>query len=203
MAVQTQDQLYVGKRRQIRMGLFLQTAVIPDCTETMAREALERVARRQPSNECDMELHPDACRFAVHGTGVSILFEEDFAGFEDIAGTLSTETGRPVLLLYIYDGDFWGYFLCDKGEVVDAFSPMPDYFDEISEEMQEQMKGNAALIAQYFHVEVSSIDRYLIFWTEDVFEEEEKKAYEDDEFVIGEDWQMADFMRKLGYPYEW
>ncbi len=29
----------------------------------------------------------------------------------------------------------------------------------------------------------------------------DKKAYEDDEFGY-EDWQMADFMRKLGYSYE-
>ena len=52
-------------------------------------------------------------------------------------------------------------------------------------------------------MDVSSIDNYLRFWTEEVFEEEGKKAYADDEFDIGEDWQMADFMRKLGYPYEW
>ena len=28
------------------------------------------------------------------------------------------------------------------------------------------------------------------------------KAYEGDEFTLGDCWQMADFMRKLGYPYE-
>ncbi len=28
-----------------------------------------------------------------------------------------------------------------------------------------------------------------------------KSAYDDDEFGYG-DWQMADFMRKLGYPYD-
>ena len=185
------------------MGLFLQAAVIPDCTEDAVREACSRAAAQQPSGGYGMELRPDACRYAVHGTGVSMLFNEDCAGFEDMAGALSVETGCPVLLLYIYDGDFWGYFLCDKGEVVDTFNPMPDYFEEAPEEERDEMKGNASLIAQYFHVDVSSIDNYLRFWTVEVFEEEGKKAYADDEFDIGEDWQMADFMRKLGYPYEW
>ena len=40
-------------------------------------------------------------------------------------------------------------------------------------------------------------------WTEDILEAEEKRAYEDDEFCIGEDWQMADFMKAIGYSYDW
>ena len=83
------------------MGLFLQAAVIPDCTEDAVREACSRVAAQQPSGGYGMELRPDACRYAVHGTGVSMLFNEDCAGFEDMAGALSVETGCPVLLLYI------------------------------------------------------------------------------------------------------
>lgn len=60
------------------------------------------------------------------------------------------------------------------------------------------MKGNAEIIAKYFDVEAASIEKYLVHWSEDMMD---KKAYEDDEFGY-EDWQMVDFMRKLGYPYE-
>lgn len=48
-----------------------------------------------------------------------------------------------------------------------------------------------------------TIKRYLVFWTEEMLNNYEKKAYEDDEFGQCDSWQMADFMRKLGYPFEY
>jgi hypothetical protein len=47
-------------------------------------------------------------------------------------------------------------------------------------------------------VKRTDIERYLVRW--DLDPEESKKAYADDEFVQ-EDWQLLDFMRKLGLPY--
>ena len=150
-----------------------------------------------------MQLEPAQCRYAVHGTGVSVLLNDDCVGFEGLAETVSVQLGKPVMLLYIYDGDFWGYFLCENGSVLDAFNPMPDYFEEVPEEQKESMRVNAALIADRFHVDPAAIEKYLVFWTEEDLEEWDEKVYEDDEFGRGEDWQMADFMRRLGYPYEW
>ncbi len=181
------------------MGLFLQTVIAPDCTEGEIRKALQQAA----AQGSDMELDPAQCRYAVHGNGVSVLLNDGCIGFEGLAEALSTQVGKPVMLLYIYDGDFWGYFLCENGSVLDTFNPMPDYFEEIPEEQKESMRGNAALIADYFHVDPAAIEKYLVFWTWEDSEEEDGKAYEDDEFDRGEDWQMADFMRSLGYPYEW
>lgn len=186
------------------MGLFLQTAIIPDCSETEARETLEKIARGL-SGETDtiVDLIPNECQYKTFVGGVTILFNEDCIGYEGLAEAISKESGKTVLVLYIYDGDYWGYHLFDNGTELDRFEPMPDYFEEVSEEKKQKVTGNAKLISDYFHVEESSIKNYLVFWTEEMMEDYEKKAYEDDEFGQCDCWQMTDFMKRLGYPYEW
>ena len=100
--------------------------------------------------------------------------------------------------LYIYDGDYWGYNLFDNGQEIDKFNPLPDYFDDIDESEIEAYKGNSDIVAQYFNINKDSIENYLIFWTDELMDE--GKAYENDEFGY-EDWQLVDFMEKLGYKY--
>lgn len=186
------------------MGVFLQTAIIPDCKEAEAREAVERVAQKLSCEKYEItDLIPEECQFKVQGKGISILFNEDCVGYEFLAEAISKEAGKAVLLLYIYDDDFWGYFLYENGSQIDQFNPMPDCLEEVSEEERQEMKGNAKAISEYFHVEEALIEKYLVYWTEEMLEGEETKAYEEDEFVQCDCWQLADFMRKLGYPYEW
>lgn len=196
------------------MGLFLQTAIIPDCSEAAVRKAVAAVAEKY-SHELEapdfdetseyhiLDLMPDDCKYQSAPDGISILFNEDCIGYESLAGALSEELSKAVLLLYIYDGDYWGYFLYDKGLEIDRFVPMPDYFETVSKEEKQQMKGNVDIIAKYFHVDKASIEKYIVFWTDKMMNDYSAKAYEDDEFGQCEDWQMVDFMRKLGYPYEW
>lgn len=197
------------------MGLFLQAAIMPGCKEAEARDAIQAVADKYScsldeleggncSEDCmedDMiisELIPDECQYAESGHGVSILINEGCIGYDSLAKAVSRETGKALLLLYIYDEDYWGYWLYENGNAIDQFNPMPDYFEKAPEKKIQQLKGNAEIIAKYFDIEAASIERYLVRWSEETMD---KKAYEDDEFEYG-DWQMADFMRKLGYPYE-
>lgn len=185
------------------MGLFLQTAIIPDCKEKEAKEVLKSIAEKLPCEEYTIsDLNPEECQFKEHGDGVNILFNDHCIGYEDLAEAISKKTGKTVLMLYIYDEDYWGYFLYDNGSEVDMFIPMTDYFEEVSEEQKQEVRGNAKIISDYFHVEKSSIEKYIVFWTEEMLDNFEKKAYEDDEFGQCDSWQMADFMGKLGYPYE-
>ena len=169
------------------MGLFLQVAIMPGCKKAEARTAVEEVAKKYSCSFDELEsgdfteedliiseLIPDECQYAETAAGVSILFNDDCIGYD------------------------WGYELYDKGEILDRFNPMPDYFEEVSEEKIEQLKGDARIIAGQFHVEQASIERYLVRWSADTMDE---KAYQDDEYGY-EDWQMVDFMRKLGYPYD-
>jgi hypothetical protein len=46
------------------------------------------------------------------------------------------------------------------------------------------------------------VSRYLIQWTDRMLDSpEQEKAYATDEFHYGEDWQVIDFMTKLGLDY--
>jgi hypothetical protein len=179
------------------MGLFLHTAIIQNCDETTARLAVENVAKNK-----ELDVKPAECLYKVFPHGVNILFNEYCSGYELLAKTLSEEIGQPTLILFIYDDDFWGYFLYDKGKEKDAFNPIPDYFDDVDDAEVQRLTGNADVIAKYFDISPDSVTKYLTFWTEDLFEESET-AYEEDEFEYGNCWQMADFMNAVGYPYEW
>ncbi len=196
------------------MGLFLQTAIIPDCNEAAVKDTVASVAKKYSrqfetaDGNTALEYHiidliPDACQYYTYEKGVGVLFNEDCMGYESLACAMSEELRKAVLLLYIYDGDYWGYFLYDKGLEIDRFVPMPDYFEKVTQDETAQIKGNAGIIAKYFHVDKASIEKYLVFWTGSMQRNYSEKAYADDEFGQCEDWQMADFMKKLGYPYEW
>ncbi len=180
------------------MGLFIQTAIIPGCEVSRVREAVENAA------EWIDTLAPAQCCYKAVEHGSIVLFNEDCCGYEELAIQLSDGLPSPVLLLYIYDEDFWGYYFYEKGVELDQFSPMPDYFEDCSPQEMQCCAGKSALLARYFSVEQGSIERYLRQWTQDMvvqYEEDEGKAYPDDEFGQCDCWQMADFMRKLGFPY--
>lgn len=180
------------------MGLFLQTAIIPDCEVWEVQEAVKNV------EEWLDTLDSAQCSYRKSERGSTVLFNEDCCGYEELAMELSENLSSPVLLLYIYDEDFWGYYFYEKGVELDRFSPMPDYFEDCTPQERQRCAGNSALLARYFSVEQESIKRYLTQWTSDMviqYEEDEERAYPDDEFGQCDCWQMADFMRKLGFPY--
>lgn len=177
------------------MGLFLQTAIIPNCKAQEVREAVENAA------EYVELLDPAQCGYRESEQGVTVLFNEGCCGYEELAKGLSEELPSPVLLLYIYDEDFWGYYFYEGGAELDRFSPMPDYFEEYSPKERQKCAGNSTLLARYFQVEQGDIERYLRFWPQDMMEQYEQPAYPGDEFGQCDCWQMADFMAKLGFPY--
>lgn len=176
------------------MGLFLQTAILPHCSEETAHSAIQSLAQKDTS----LELDGAGCKFFSSSKGVQILFNEGCAGYDSLSDGLSKLTGSSILLLYIYDEDFWGYFFCENGTELDRFTPMPDYFGEV----EDPDTPNAALIAAHFGVSEEVVARYLITWTNEDLEGE-RKASDDDEFCVGDCWQMSDFMKKLGWPYRW
>lgn len=182
------------------MGEFLQNMIILDCDEAAAKAAIKKIS--QISDSSMLELIPDRCRFQEFPKGTSILLNHECCGYDPFTQQVSELTQKPVMLLYIYDGDFLGYFFYDKGEMLDYFMPMPDYFEESPEDDSREPGGQSSLIASYFHIEEESIKHYLVPWSIETMEDFEQKAYEEDECEIGS-WQMTDFMKKLGFPYEW
>ena len=104
------------------------------------------------------------------------MLNENCLGYEELAETLSDELVRPVLLLYIYDEDFWGYYFYENGKSLDCFQTVPDYFSDGSEEEALAAVGNSGLIAKYFGIEESEIEKYLAARTEEQLEFSEGKA---------------------------
>ncbi|MBO4998054.1 MAG: hypothetical protein J6D02_08660 [Lachnospira sp.] len=174
------------------MGLFLDLAILPGCTKEQAIKAVKEAADANDK----FYIEPAKCQYIEQSNGSVILFNEGIVGYNSLAACLSIAINGKVLYPYIYDDDFWGYYFYDKGQELDSFMAEPDYFGE------EQMggTGNAELIAKSFGVPRESIEKYLMPWSEEMYEEE-AFAYEEDESGYCDCWQMADFMGKLGYPY--
>ena len=85
------------------MGVFLQFALFPGCQEEAARQAVEGAARN-PQFTVDL----DQCLYSASYEGTQVLIAGEL-GFDALAKELSRLAPNPVMLLYLYDGDFWGY----------------------------------------------------------------------------------------------
>ena len=178
------------------MGLFLQTALFPGCAESIARDAVEATARNQA-----FHIDPETCRYAQNYEGTQVLMEGDDLGFAPLAKALSDASENPVMLLYIYDGDYWGYDFYGGGEE-DHFSTCPDYFGPISPEEKQRLAGNPAALSGWLPTwDTGMMRRYLVHWSDLDEDAIEETACPDDCFPYGDCWQMTDFMAQLGFPW--
>ena len=181
------------------MGAFVNTLIVKGRKAADVKNVLDR-----KGDDPSWNLVPAECQYREYGGGTAVLLSDMCAGYDAMTQELSEELACPVMLCYIYDGDFWGYFFFDSGRAVDTFMPMPNYFEEVPEEEQKKAAGSSSVIAGYFDVDEADIRNYLRRWPDGIWDsDEEARAYDGDEACIGQDWQMADFMRALGYPYEW
>ena len=132
-----------------------------------------------------------------------MLFSGERLGFAPLARALFLAAAHPVMLLYIYDGDFWGYDFYGK-DTEDHFSALPDYFGPVPPEELHRLTGHPAALMSWFPIQqAGDIDRYLIHWSDPGPEEWEDTdtAYPGDEAPYGDCWQAADFMARLGFPW--
>ena len=178
------------------MGVFLQTALFPGCAESIAREAVETAAKNSA-----FQIDPQTCRYAQSYEGTQVLMEGDCLGFAALARALSDLSENPVMLLYIYDGDFWGYdFYGGKEE--DHFRTRPDAFGPVSPREKQRLSGNPAALSGWLPTwDTEMIGRYLVHWSDLDEDEMEETACPGDQFPYGDCWQMTDFMARLGFPW--
>lgn len=178
------------------MGVFLQFALFPGCQEETARQAVETAAQSP-----QFSLNPEKSLYSASHAGTQALIAGEL-GFDALAKELSRLAQNPVMLLYLYDGDFWGYdFYADTEE--DHFSTMPDYFDSISQAEKELLAGNPAVLGSWFPTrDQALLSRYLLHWTDHEGElEEEGFACSGDSAPYGDCWQATDFAAQLGFPW--
>lgn len=173
------------------MGVFLHTVLFPGGDELRCRVALQRAA-----DDRELSIRLGGCRWRLYDKGPAVLLNDGCCGYEDLAEKLSSGLPGPVMVLYIYDDDYWGYFLWQNGAELDRFAALPNYFETGS---PPDRPGDAALVAPFFGVEEGAIAPYLLPWEEDRMG---SYAREGDQAVIGDSWQMADFMGALGFDYD-
>ena len=178
------------------MGVFLQTALFPGCAESIAREAVETAAKNSA-----FQIDPQTFRYAQSYEGTQVLMEGDCLGFAALARALSDLSENPVMLLYIYDGDFWGYdFYGGKEE--DHFRTRPDAFGPVSPREKQRLSGNPAALSGWLPTwDTEMMGRYLVHWSDLDEDEMEETACPGDQFPYGDCWQMTDFMARLGFPW--
>ncbi|MDE6280751.1 MAG: hypothetical protein K2M15_02995 [Oscillospiraceae bacterium] len=179
------------------MGTFLQYALFPGCDVTSASAAVGA------ARKAGFAIDPDKCRYAQSYEGTQVLIEGDELGFAPLAKALSDSAVNPVMLLYIYDGDFWGYDFYSGHEEA-HFSTLPDYFEPVTQEEKARLSGNPAALMGWFPIQnIHAVKCYLVHWS-DMDEEEldgEQFALVGDQFPYGDCWQMTDFAACLGFPW--
>ena len=177
------------------MGVFLQNALFPGCNEACARAAVEAAAKN-PAFRIDLE----NCKYAHNYEGTQVLMEGDALGFAPLARALSDASENPVMLLYIYDGDYWGYDFYGGNEE-DHFCTLPDYFGPVSQEEKQRLSGNPAALAGWFPTwDTGKLQCYLIHWSNRT-DELGETACPNDRFPYGDCWQMTDFAAQLCFPW--
>ena len=185
------------------MGLFLTLSSIINKSEHEVAEALKTYLKTVDGDLEPADIdnnHRNFCAIQTENGNTTIIYPPYFFKWGECCVFLSEELQAPVFLLDIYDGDFWTYTLFFSGQIKDKFMPIPDYFNEDPGQIEiDSWKGNAQIIAKYVPgLTPESIEKYLIRWDLD---QEEVKAYEDDEFTNCE-YQLFDFMKKLKLPYQ-
>lgn len=173
------------------MGVFLHTVLFPGGDKPKCQAAVVKATEDKA-----LELRLDKCRWHRFEGGPAVLLNDDCCGYEALAEKLSASLPGPVMVLYIYDDDYWGYFLWQNGAELDRFASLPHYFAPGS---PPDRPGNAALVAQLFEVGTQTVAPYLLPWDE---ERMGSYARDGDQAVIGDSWQMADFMERLGFNYD-
>lgn len=131
----------------------------------------------------------------------SVLYPDGFCEWDEASSHLSLELGVPVFSFHIHDGDLWMMIAFEKGAEVAWFNPRPDYWDEVSPDERRKWAGDAEAVCRLVPgVRPESIRKYFVTWTEGL-ENTQSTAYDDDEYSFGSDWQMVDFMRRIGLTY--
>lgn len=172
------------------MGVFLEVMLFPGSQAEQCRQAFNSCPQ-----EPEMHVRPADCIWEQYARGAAVMLNDDGIAY-DMLEPLSRALDCPVMLLYIYDDDYWGYEFWRNGRQIDQFASLPDYFEP---GQPPDKPGDAQLLARFFGVEPDKIARYLKPWAE---EEMGRFAYPDDKFVQGDSWQLADFMAALGFDYD-
>jgi len=138
----------------------------------------------------------DLCNLAPNPDGWSFLMLHLYSQLgERLSKEMSKSTLTPAIVFHEYDQDAWGFVIFEKGKQVGRFWNRPEVVEEESQNCTIQPE----LVAKSFGVPVESVSRYLRNLDADA--DDENRAFDDDEYRLGNHWVRCDFMRRLGLRY--
>jgi hypothetical protein len=186
------------------VGQFLSMSSVIRGSEEDVIDALQTYTDENFGLMEERELTPDYdyCLVISEGIGgVTVLYPVNI-DWDTVAEVLSERLRKPVFSFHIHDGDLWMYLLYEDGQVVDRFNPIPDYWSKISDQELRSWKGDPSKVARFISgLKPEQISNYLVRWEEVSQVGERKKAYPSDNYSYGDDWQLIDFMSKLGLDF--
>lgn len=186
------------------MGLFLSMSAVVGGTPSEIESALSdfvterkgtfsRATGQLPESEHAWQLQSNA--------GTTFVYPNGFLDWDAASARLSQRLSKPVFSFHIHDSDFWTFVLFVHGVEFAQFNPIPDYWNEQPVEERTRWLPKASDIAACVPgISPEKIAPYLREWPDDD-SLMGRKAHPDDEFEYGVDWQVADFMRHLGFKY--
>jgi hypothetical protein len=111
---------------------------------------------------------------------------------------VSKQLGVPGLMVFVYDGDYWGYELFDRGEAKDHF--VQTSMDPVITFREADCSGDAAVLAATLGLDEAVVAPYLARWHG--WHERAKRAHErarpSDEFTRWDECAVLDFLRTIG-----
>ena len=111
---------------------------------------------------------------------------------EQLASELSRLIAGPAIVFLEYDQAAWGYSLFDRGSLLDRFWSIPD----VVETPPQECAGSVPVVSHVFCVAAESVAPYICHVTDF-----DAKAFDEDQFKLGDHWVRVDFMRRLGLAY--
>ena len=189
------------------MGTFLSMSGVVGADEDSVIAALEDFTGRRRGSIVeapDLTVDDEGCLVVTTDAGgVTLLYPRNFMQWDECSAALSRTLGKPVFSFHIHDGDFWMYQLYESGSIVDQFNPVPDYWGEMDDDDPNAWCGNAEEVARCVPgVKPEQITNYLIRWRIEMLGASTvQKAYPTDKYGYGCDWQLVDFLQKLGFDF--
>jgi hypothetical protein len=110
---------------------------------------------------------------------------------------VSRQLNTAGLLVFVYDGDYWGYELFDRGEEKDHF--VQTAMDPVITFPNRNLDGDAAVLARTLGVNEADVAPYLARWHgwHERARRAKERARPGDEFTRWEECAVLDFLRAL------
>lgn len=190
------------------MGMFLMMSGIAQAGRSQVETALrdltaQRSGTLTPLADSENVDENELLLIAESEQGnATVLYPASFLDWDGASEHLSKFLNKSVFSLHVHDSDLWMYLFFVNGQEIDRFNPIPDYWEELPDDELHSWAGDATVVCQHWPpVSEAQISNYLVRWENGDDEEDRPKAYPEDEYGAGEDWQIVDFMAKVGLVY--